>query len=183
MLGQSVASCGYHLGILAKYGYVEPVPGDHGREKPWRLTSREQHLSSEGLDDESALAAQAATEVFLDRELVRIKDRLRRRDLEREPWRKSSLLVGSTFWVTAAELQQIRGELLAIARRYTDRAEHPDSRPDGAREARFFASTSVAPLPPRAAPIPQRSAQLPPPPAPISPGSAQSAPGASPPAD
>jgi hypothetical protein len=26
VIGHSVASCGYHLGILAKYGYVEPVP-------------------------------------------------------------------------------------------------------------------------------------------------------------
>lgn len=149
VLGQSVASCGYHLGILAKYGYVEPVPGDHGREKPWRLTSREQRLSAEGLDEEGALAAQEATEVFLDRELALIKDRARRRDLEDEPWRAASLLVGSTFWVTAAELSEIREELLLIARRYSARGEDLSIRPTGAREARFFASTSVVPQPPR----------------------------------
>jgi hypothetical protein len=76
VLGESVASCGYHLGILAKYGYVEPVPDRVGREKPWRLASRRQDLSAGGLDEAGALAAQAATEVFLDHELERIKDLL-----------------------------------------------------------------------------------------------------------
>ena len=39
VLGESVASCSYHLGILGKYGYTEMVPGQPGREKPWRLAS------------------------------------------------------------------------------------------------------------------------------------------------
>src|SRR5580700_3772892 len=34
--GESVASCSYHLGILAKYGYIELVPDQPGRETPWR---------------------------------------------------------------------------------------------------------------------------------------------------
>ena len=76
VLGESVASCGYHLGILAKYGYVEPVPGRTGREKPWRLATWRQNLSAEGLDEAGALASQAAFEVFLDHELERIKDQL-----------------------------------------------------------------------------------------------------------
>ena len=40
VLGESVASCSYHLGILGKYGYLELVPGQAGKEKPWRLASR-----------------------------------------------------------------------------------------------------------------------------------------------
>src|SRR6516165_11911099 len=73
VLGESVASCSYHLGILAKYGYIEPVPDrPGGREKPWRLTTYEQDLSTEGLDETGALAAQAATEAFLDHEVARI---------------------------------------------------------------------------------------------------------------
>jgi DNA-binding MarR family transcriptional regulator len=149
VLGQSVASCGYHLGILEKYGYVEPVPGRHGREKPWRLTTREQDLSAEGLDEAGALAAQEAVEVFLDHELARMKDRLRRRDLEDEPWRKAGVIVGSTSWATAAELEEMKADLLAISRRYSERSENPGTRPDGAREIRIFGSTSVAPRRPR----------------------------------
>jgi hypothetical protein len=50
VLGESVASCSYHLGILAKYGYIEPVPGQPGREKPWRVIQFRQDLTAEGLD-------------------------------------------------------------------------------------------------------------------------------------
>jgi hypothetical protein len=37
VLGESVASCSYHLGVLGKYGYIELVPGREGKEKPWQL--------------------------------------------------------------------------------------------------------------------------------------------------
>jgi hypothetical protein len=147
VLGESVASCSYHLGILAKYGYTELVPDQPGREKPWRLTRREQDLSPDGLDQPGALAAQDATEIFLDHELVRIKDRLRRRDLEPAEWREASHLLGTTHWMTAAELQAIKDQLLEIASRYPDRDEDPGRRPPGAREVRLFAATSVAPHP------------------------------------
>jgi hypothetical protein len=145
VLGESVASCGYHLGILAKYGYVEPVPDRAGREKPWRLLSRNQDLSAGGLDEAGALAAQAATEVFLDHELERIKDRLRRQDLEPPEWQAASYLSGSTRWMTAAELKEVRDQLAEIQERYGDRDDDPAARPPGAREVRLFAVTSVAP--------------------------------------
>ena len=148
VLGESVASCSYHLGILAKYGYIEPVPDrPGGREKPWRLTTYEQDLSTEGLDETGALAAQAATEALLDHELARIKDRLRRQDLEPAEWRTASHLLGSSTWVTAEELREIKDQLIAIAGRYTDRLADPARRPPGAREARILTVTSVAPRP------------------------------------
>jgi len=152
VLGESVASCGYHLGILAKYGYIEPVPDRTGREKPWRLASRRQDLSLEGLDEDGALAAQAASEVFLDHELERMKDRLRRVDLEPPEWRAASYASGVTHWMTAAELKEIKDLLTEIQERHGDRDDDPASRPPGAREVRIFAVTSVAPRLPGAAP-------------------------------
>jgi DNA-binding MarR family transcriptional regulator len=149
VLGESVASCSYHLGMLAKYGYIEPVPGQPGREKPWQLTSRQQVLSSEGLDEPGALAAQAATEVFLDHELARVKDRLRRQDLEPEEWRAASQVLGVTTWLTVSELQEVTDQLREIALRHADRFDDPGLRPAGAREARIFTVTSVAPRPPQ----------------------------------
>lgn len=151
VLGESVASCSYHLGILAKYGYVEPVPDQPGREKPWRLTSRDQVISTEGLDESGALAAEEATEVFLDHELARMKHRLRRHGLEPPEWREASLISGTTLWVTAGELREIRDQLVEIAARYDERAADPGLRPPGAREARIFTVTSVAPPPARPA--------------------------------
>jgi predicted ArsR family transcriptional regulator len=153
VLGESVASCGYHLSILAKYGYVEPVPDRAGREKPWRLASRRQDLSTGGLDEAGTLVAEAAIEVFLDHELERIKDRLRRAALEPAEWQAASSISGSTKWMTAAELAEIKDQLAEIQERYGDRDGDPAARPPGAREVRVFAVTSVAPRlpsPPRA---------------------------------
>jgi len=152
VLGESVASCGYHLGILAKYGYIEPVPDRTGREKPWRLATRRQNLSAEGLDEDGALAAQAAFEVFLDHELERIKDRRRRVDVEPLEWREASYVSGSTQWMTAAELKEVKDLLTEIQERYGDRADDQARRPPGAREVRVFAVTSVAPRLPGAPP-------------------------------
>ncbi|HUY10205.1 MAG TPA: winged helix-turn-helix domain-containing protein [Candidatus Dormibacteraeota bacterium] len=143
--GESVASCSYHLGVLGKYEYIQLVPGIAGREKPWRLTSRRQDLSSPGPDLEDQLASEAATEVFLDHELERIKSRVRTRGLEPPEWRQATSGGGSTIWVTAAELGEIKEELLAILRRYESRAEDPRERPADARAARVFVSTSVHP--------------------------------------
>jgi hypothetical protein len=148
-LGESVASCSYHLGILAKYGYIELVPDQPGRERPWRVTSLRQDLSYDGLDESGALASQAAAEAFLDHELARIKDRLRHQDLEPADWRDASQMLGSTTWLTAAELREIKNQLMEIALRYEDRAADPAQRPAGSREARIFTVTSVAPRPPR----------------------------------
>ena len=53
-LGETVASCAYHLSILGKYGYARQVPGHAGREKPWELTDIPQNLSSAGSDPASA---------------------------------------------------------------------------------------------------------------------------------
>jgi hypothetical protein len=145
VLGESVASCSYHLGILGKYGYIEHVPGQDGKEKPWRTVSLGQDLLPPGLDSEGTLAAEAAMEVFLDHELARLKDRARRHDLEPEEWREASRVVGATTWMTAAELHEISDQLMRLAVMHEERAGNPAARPPGAREVRLFVAATVAP--------------------------------------
>ncbi len=145
VLGESVASCSYHLGILGKYGYIELVPGQAGKEKPWRVASHEQNLAPAGLDTEGAMAAEAASEAFLDHEFARIKQRLRRHGLEPAAWRRASHLIGATTWMTAEELRDITDQLKRLLVTHGERATDPASRPLGAREVRLFAVTSVAP--------------------------------------
>lgn len=152
-LGESVASCSYHLNILAKYGFIEQAPSGPGREKPWRLTSFTQDLSGDGLGVEGQLASQAASEVFLDHELGRLKERLRRQDLEPPQWRDAVGFGGITTSLTADELREVTAALNEIVMRYAGRATDRSKVPPGAREVRIFTATSVAP-PPR---TPKRS--------------------------
>ena len=39
LIGESSASCSFHLRQLAKYGLVEEAGGGKGRERPWRATT------------------------------------------------------------------------------------------------------------------------------------------------
>lgn len=155
-LGESVASCSYHLNMLAKYGFVEQGPRGAGREKPWRLTSFEQNLSGRGLGVEGRLAAQAASEVFLDHELGRLKERLRRCDEQPPPWRDATGFGGVTTYLTVEELREVTAALDEVAQRYAGRATDRDTVPPGAREVRVFVATSLAPppVPPGGAPPP-----------------------------
>lgn len=144
-LGETVASCSYHLGILAKYGYIELVPGSSGREKPWRLTSEKQDLSAGVNDMNDELVAQAASDAFLDHELERMKNRLRSVSLETTEWRAASAAGGSTIYVTAAELREIKDEIMATLLRYETRQLDRARWPTDARRSRVFFSTSVDP--------------------------------------
>jgi Helix-turn-helix domain len=146
VLGESVASCSYHLGMLAKYGYIEEMPGRTGREKPWRLASTRQDLGSAGLDTEGQLAAEAATEAFLNHEFARTRQRYLRTSLEPEQWRPA--LLGESVWLTEQEYTAAKEELFAVLERYRqdDRVLlDPSQRPAGSREARLFIAVSVAP--------------------------------------
>ena len=147
VLGESVASCSYHLGMLAKYGYIEEVPGRTGREKPWRLASASQDLGSDGLDAEGQLAAEAATEAFLDHEFARTRQRYRRASLEPEQWRPA--LSGEDVWLTEQEYAAAKEDLFAVLERYRRDRDllDPSQRPAGSRQARLFIAVSVAPPP------------------------------------
>jgi Helix-turn-helix domain len=145
LTGESVASCAYHLGILAKYGYAEQQPDAPGREKPWRLVSRRQDLSSARLDAEGALAAEAA-EAFLDHELVRLKNRLREADLQPPQWRP--WLRGATTVLTATEYlhlkEQVEQTVWRLMEEYADRDTDPARRPADGRQVRLFIAASAA---------------------------------------
>lgn len=152
VLGESVASCSYHLGILRKYGYLEAVPGIAGREKPWRPTTQllddmSVFAEAKPAADESAGAAdEAAAEAFVDHQAALMKARLRRYSLEPEEWQAASLMGSSLMFVTATELNQINEDLVAVLRRFEDRAADTSSRPAGARAARVFVTTYPDPV-------------------------------------
>jgi hypothetical protein len=152
IVGESVASCAYHLNILGKYGYARHVPRQPGREKPWELTSVAQNLSPAGTDPESLQMAAAAVDAFLDHELARLKARFRRRLDEPAAWREGLGVLGETAWLTAEETAATWAAMRELILGFADRAQDPAARPEGSREVRLFAASSVAPSPAGARP-------------------------------
>ncbi len=145
VLGESEASCSYHLRILAKYGYIARAASTGSREKPWQLTRPDQNLFPAEPDAGTARAAEAAVEVFLDHEIAKLKSRLRRKSLEPPAWQQATRLQGTSTWLTADELRQVSDQLDEITSRYLDRLSDPALRPPGCREVRLFTATTVAP--------------------------------------
>lgn len=145
--GESVASCSFHLRMLAKYGYIEPGE-QRGREKPWRLVSRERTFTPDFDDPESLLEVSTLAQLVADREADRIRRWLAASRGEPPEWVDASLLATSSFWMTAEEMKEVSDAVAelgtTLARRFADRRDHPDRRPDGARFVHVLGAVSPA---------------------------------------
>jgi hypothetical protein len=147
VIGESVASCSYHLGMLAKYGFVEQAEGGQGREKPWKLSQQRQSWSLDGMDTEGQLAVETLSEVYLDHTVAQMKEYVRRSGREPDEWRQSAGSWGTLGYLSADELAALAAEFAAICDRYTARIDDPSLRPEGARPVRIFLTTWL-PRPP-----------------------------------
>jgi DNA-binding transcriptional ArsR family regulator len=137
-IGESVASCSFHLRILAKYGFIEP--GERrGREKPWRVVSRTRTARPDFDDPASVRAVGALAELSVLRETERIRAFLG--DVHRLPpeLRDAVGVLTAAFWATPAELTQLARDLQSLVERFSGRWERPELRPGDARLARLFA--------------------------------------------
>jgi hypothetical protein len=143
--GESVANCSYHLNTLAKYDYIEQADGGQGRERPWRLVRRNQSWTDVGMDEEGALAAQAATMAFVDYVFAQVKERQLTARLEPDEWRDAVGLTNNTTFLTQAETRELRDAIWELMHKYEKRRTDPSLRPEGARAVSFFLATTVAP--------------------------------------
>ena len=136
--GESVANCSYHLNLLAKYDYVEQAEGGQGREKPWRLVHQGQSINDVGVDNETALAAQAASSAFLDFALAQIKERSLTAHLEPEEWRLAIGVSNNTDYMTPEEVKEVENAAFAILEKFRERRTDPSLRPEGSRPVQII---------------------------------------------
>jgi hypothetical protein len=139
LLGESQASCSFHLRQLGRFGLAEQAPSTSKRERPWRLRTARQAWSveptGERARDDAAVALNA---VFVDRETERIRRWARAAQSAPEPWRQAASMTGVLSWLTPDELAEFGAAFAAITEKYVDRIEHPEARPPGARPVRMF---------------------------------------------
>jgi hypothetical protein len=145
LIGESTATCSYHLSVLAKYGYITRVASAQWREKPWRLVTPDLNLSASELDDERSAASRAAAAAFVDYEMNRLKDSLRRGAQAPEGWPGTQKIMATTAWLTAGELRQLIAEIGQVLDKYGDRGRASAERPETARPARLFAAVALMP--------------------------------------
>jgi len=134
LLGESPANCAFHLRTLAKYGYVVEAGGGRGRERPWRRAHAALHITTEQEDPGAALAAEELGQFWMDTILERARSALSRRHTWPEEWRHTGLPAQSEYivYLTPDEAREFGAELERRYRRFEERVDHPERRPDGA---------------------------------------------------
>jgi len=148
--GESVASCSFHLRMLAKYGFVEPAERT-GREKPWKPVGSGRTSRYDPGEPDSLRAAGELARLMVEREADRLRTWVEAAPHQPHEWNLASVMTKSSFWATADELAELSREVQAITDRFEGRWAHPELRPEGSRPARFFGVVNADPVEPDAA--------------------------------
>ncbi len=138
LVGQSIASCSFHLRQLGKYGLVQPAGDGTGRARPWRATALLTSFSLDPDDPEQAAASAAFAAILVGRYADLMLGAVQRFPLEPKPWREASLMGDSILHLTADELAALKREIEATLKRYADRLSDPAQRPNGSRLVTFI---------------------------------------------
>jgi DNA-binding transcriptional ArsR family regulator len=139
--GESVASCSFHLRMLAKYGYIEPAER-RGREKPWRLTSPGRDIRPDD-EPESMRAVGEIASLYVEHSTARIRQWIAHMAHESPEWVQASTIFGSQFWATAEELAEFSQIVQNLTVPYAGRNDDPSLRPQGARPISFVAAAHL----------------------------------------
>lgn len=138
-IGESVASCSFHLRQMAKYGLVEQAEGGRGREKPWRATAMFTDWDPAGPRDRVAAAAAQALHLALAEQYFELTARwLTAQSGEPAEWQEAAQFGDTLLHLTAAELRELGNKIHGLVEPYQDRLEDTARRPAGSRPVTFL---------------------------------------------
>jgi DNA-binding transcriptional ArsR family regulator len=138
LIGESSASCSFHLRQLAKYGLVEEAGGGKGRERPWRATTLFTSWPDVAEGPEAAAASSLLSSVIAERYFEALMRWLDAKPDETEQWQHAAHFGDTMLYVTPEELADLAAETQAMMDRFLDRVEHPELRPPGARRVSYL---------------------------------------------
>ena len=138
-IGESAASCSFHLRQLAKYGLVEEAGGGRGRERPWRATAISTEWAARGEDEETDAAGALLSRVVVERYLRNAIEWLGRRGSEDTKWVEAAMINDALVYMTAEELHELDEKLRALVEPYLQRLERSEPPAAGARLVNIIA--------------------------------------------
>jgi predicted ArsR family transcriptional regulator len=133
LLGESSASCSFHLRQLAKYGLVEEAGGGRGRERPWRATAMFTDVPTVTDSPELDAASGLFRSLVAERYYEHMMGWLEARADEPAEWQQAALMSDVLLYLTPAELAELGERVDRLLDRYLDRMTRPELRPPGAR--------------------------------------------------
>jgi hypothetical protein len=138
LLGESSASCSFHLRQLAKYGLVEESGGGRGRERPWQATAMFTQWPEVADEPEVAAAAGLLSSLVAERYFDDVMRWIEARPGEPAEWQQAAQLGDTFLHVTAGELAGLGDQVRALVDKYLDRQTDPGLRPPGSRPVSFL---------------------------------------------
>jgi DNA-binding transcriptional ArsR family regulator len=133
-LHQNPSNCSWHLRKLADHGFVREVSGNHGRRRPWQAVAEGLAWGADDPDARTSRAADALSDLMLQREIQRLRAARAARAIETADWREATNSVGSLVYLTAAEATTLISRLHDTLLGFAEARHHdPAARPDGAR--------------------------------------------------
>lgn len=144
-IGESPASCSFHLRQLAKYGLVEEAGGGRGRQRPWRATAPLTSWEPEAGDADRQEATAMLSRVVVERYFEQALEWLERRRAEPPEWLAIEDIGDRVLYATPAELKQLDERISELLDPFIERLEDPEARPEGARPVNLI--QLVFPLP------------------------------------
>ena len=138
LLGESSASCSFHLRQLAKYGLVEEAGGGTGRERPWQATTMFTAWPDVAENPELAAAADLLGGVLAERYFENLMRWLEAKPGEPQDWQRAAHFGDTMLYVTAQELAELAEQEQALMDRFLDRLTRPERRPPGARRVTYL---------------------------------------------
>jgi len=138
LIGESSASCSFHLRQLAKYGLVEEAGGGKGRERPWRATTMFTSWPEVAEGPEAAAASSLLNSVLAERYFEGLMRWLEAKPDAPEEWQRAAWFGDWMLYVTADELIELGAKARALLEPYIDRLLRPELRPPGARRVTYL---------------------------------------------
>jgi predicted ArsR family transcriptional regulator len=133
LLGESSASCSFHLRQLAKYGLVEETGGGQGRERPWRATAMFTSFPDYAEDPKVDAAADMLRSVITDHYFSDLMRWFAAKPDEPEEWQQAAEFGDTLVYLSASELAELTKRSRELLDPYLDRQAEPELRPPGAR--------------------------------------------------
>jgi len=138
LLGESSASCSFHLRQLAKYGLVEEAGGGQGRERPWRATALFTSWPETDEDPKVEAAAGLLRGVITDHYLAGLARWQQALPDEPAEWQDAADFGDTVAYLTASELADLTRRTRAMLDAYLDRLTNPALRPPDSRLVNFL---------------------------------------------
>ncbi|HEX9552911.1 MAG TPA: helix-turn-helix domain-containing protein [Streptosporangiaceae bacterium] len=133
LLGESSASCSFHLRQLAKYGMAEEAPGGQGRERPWQATTMSTDVPYVADDPDFAAASGLFRSVLAERYFEWLTRWLEERPSEPAEWQRAEQFGDKLLYLTVSELAELGEKMRGLFDEYVDRTARPELRPEDSR--------------------------------------------------